>query len=266
VTAACTILIIDDELNLRRSLALILQRAGYSVTVAGGAQEACQLLKAGSFDLVFLDLKLPDGNGLDILAEIRRLYPEMPVFILTAHASLESAIEAVRRGARDYLLKPIDPQLIITQVANVLQIDEQLKRRREIIGEMQNLLVELNQINQPEGFPAQADSLNARDPARILQRGRFVLDLHARYAMLGEKIINLSPTAFDYLATLLRHSPTTVSYETLVIESQGYKTSMMEAREMARWYIHELRKTFEPDTRNPSYIITVRGVGYRLVT
>jgi DNA-binding response OmpR family regulator len=267
MTSAYTILIIDDEPNLRRSLAMILQRAGYSITCAESAEQVHQYLQAGAYDLVFLDLKMPDINGLQLLPEIRRQYPEMPVLILTAHATLDSAIEAVRKGARDYLLKPINPEQILKRVGEVLAEQQQPRRRREIVGEIQNLLKELNQV---EGAMAEEPVLQAvapsADPARILRRGPFVLDLHARYASLGEQLISLSPTAFDYLATLVRHSPNPVSYETLVMESQGYKTTPVEAREMARWRIHELRKALETDTRNPSYIITVRDVGYRLIT
>jgi DNA-binding response OmpR family regulator len=265
MTSANTILIIDDEPNLRKSLALILQRADYAVTAAESAGKALQCLEAGAYDLVFLDLMMPEINGLDLLPDIRKKYPEMPVLILTAHATLESAIDAIRKGASDYLLKPLDPAQILQRVQEVLADQQQPRRRREIMSEIQGLLDELqgeddSQTDQPRGT-----SLNV-DRARILRRGPFTLDLYARSVVFGEKTLSLSPTAFDYLATLVRHSPNPVSYETLVIEAQGYKTSPVEAREMARWRIHELRKSIEADTRNPSYIITVRDVGYRLVT
>jgi DNA-binding response OmpR family regulator len=260
-----SILIVDDELNLRRSLSLILQRAGYSVTTAAGAGEAYQNLEAGAFDLVFLDLKMPDSSGLDILEKIREWHPETQVLILTAHASLESAIEAVRKGARDYLLKPIDPQKILARIEEVVEGEQQSRRRREIIGEMHNLLAELGQF-EVTGELSETGSQLQVDPTRILQRGPFQLDLYARQVKLSGRLLALSPTAFDYLVSLVRHSPNTVAYETLVIEAQGYKTSLIEAREMARWYIHELRKSLEPDMRKPTYIITVRGEGYRLVT
>ena len=267
MTSAYTILIIDDEPNLRRSLALILQRAGYAVSTAECAEQVHQYLQAGAYDLVFLDLKMPDINGLELLPQIRQVYPEMPVLILTAHATLDSAIEAVRKGARDYLLKPIDPEQILTRVKDVLAEQQQPKRRREIVGEIQNLLNELNQVDKSASTEIELSSMSPTlDPARTLRRGPFVLDLHARYASIGDQLITLSPTAFDYLTTLVRHSPNPVSYETLVMESQGYKTTPVEAREMARWRIHELRKALETDTRNPTYIITVRDVGYRLIT
>jgi DNA-binding response OmpR family regulator len=267
MTSSFTILIIDDEPNLRRSLALILQRAGYSVTTAENGEQVHQCLEAGAYDLVFLDLKMPDINGMELLPQIHKIYPDMPVLILTAHATLDSAIQAVRKGARDYLLKPIDPEQILSRVREVLAEQQQPRRRREIVGEIQSLLQELNEVAgvKPEEEGSQTTSTPV-NPARILRRGPFMLDLHARYALLNEQVISLSPTAFDYLATLLRHSPNPVGYETLVMEAQGYKTTPVEAREMARWRIHELRKALETDTRNPNYIITVRDIGYRLVT
>lgn len=267
MTATYTILIIDDEPNLRRSLALILQRAGFAVTTADNAAQVHQCLEAGAYDLVFLDLKMPDINGMELLPQIRSKYPDMPVVILTAHATLDSAIEAVRKGARDYLLKPIDPKQILMRIQDILAEQQQPRRRREIVGEIQNLLHELTEV---EGFTLDSSTgpvVSApADPARILRRGPFTLDLHARYASLGDHALSLSPTAFDYLSTLLRHSPNPVSYENLVFEAQGYKATPVEAREMARWRIHELRKSIESDTRKPSFIITVRDMGYRLIT
>jgi DNA-binding response OmpR family regulator len=266
MSAPKSILIIDDEPNLRRSLALILQRQEYSVTTAGNAKEALQCLEAGPFDLVFLDLKMPDVGGLELLPEIRELYPNMPVLILTAHATLDSAIDAVRKGARDYLLKPIEPDLILARVEDVLSGVEGPRRRREIVGEMQNLISELQQIDQGVQPGTAGTSISPpTDPDRFLQKGPFILDMHARYLRLGDRMITLSPTTFDYLVTLVRHSPDPVSYETLVTESQGFKTTLAEARDIARWRIHELRKAIEDDNKNPRYIFTVRGTGYRLV-
>ncbi len=115
-----TILLIDDEENLRRTLAMVLTRQGYTVETAGTVMEARQRLDDTTYDLTFLDLKLPDANGLTLLPELRSRFPEMPVLILTAHDKLDAAISAVRQGARDYLLKPIDPPVIIQRVKEVL--------------------------------------------------------------------------------------------------------------------------------------------------
>ena len=95
-----SILIIDDEANLRRSLTVILQQAGYQVTATGCAQDAWLALDTGVFDLILLDIKMPGISGLELLPQITQEYPETEVVLITGHATLESAIEAVRRGAR----------------------------------------------------------------------------------------------------------------------------------------------------------------------
>ncbi len=262
-----TILIIDDEPKLARSLALILQRTGYRVTTAGTAREGLQFLQAGAFDLVFLDIKLPDQSGIQLLPQIRHLYPDMPVVILTAHASLETAIEAVRAGASDYLLKPIDPEAIIARVNKIHEEQQQPKRRREITTQIQTLLEELHtsdsSVSSPYGLAA---SSSPNDPTRFIKRGDLLLDLHTRHVSLMEQDVPMAPSTFDYLVTLVRHSPQPVPYDTLVLESQGYQgLSRIEAKEITRWQIHELRKAIEEDVRHPQMIITVRDIGYRLV-
>ena len=261
-----SILIIDDEPNLRRSLGLILQRAGYVITTASNASEAMHVLQAGAYDLAFLDIKLPDQNGLELLPRIRKLYPEMPILILTAHATLDTAIGAVRLGARDYLLKPIDPESILNRVEAILK-EARPKRRREITSQLQSLLSELQSI---DGKEAQESVLHktppATDPARYLNCGPIVLDRHTHSVTLNECNTSLPPSTFDYLVTLVRHSPHPVTYEKLVQESQGYQhLSRAEAREISRWQMHEIRRLLEADPRHPQFIITVRDVGYRLV-
>ena len=261
-----SILIIDDEPNLRRSLGLILQRAGYLITSASSAAEAIHLLQAGAYDLTFLDIKLPDQNGLQLLPQIRDLYPEMPILILTAHATLDTAIGAVRLGAKDYLLKPIDPENILARVADILK-EAKPRRRREITTQLQSLLAELQSIDGKEVSTAPAEKTTPSvDPARFLKCGPLVLDRHTHSVQFKECNTSLPPSTFDYLVTLVRHSPHPVTYEKLVHESQGYQhLSRAEAREISRWQMHEIRRLLEPDPRHPQIIITVRDLGYRLV-
>jgi DNA-binding NtrC family response regulator len=164
-----SILIIDDEPYLRRSLGLILQRAGYSVTTAANASEAMQLLQAGAYDLTFLDIKLPDQNGLQLFPQIRDLYPEMPILILTAHATLDTAIGAVRMGAQDYLLKPIDPEGILSRVESILR-EHKPKRRREITTQLQDLLTELQSMDGKELQTTTLTTLtHPQEPARYIR-------------------------------------------------------------------------------------------------
>lgn len=163
-------------------------------------------------------------------------------------------------------MKPIDPPQILSRVRQVLS-ESQPDRRRAIMNEMQRLIGELNQIN---GFNAN-DNDGAQDTSdlesdRYLRRGPFLLDMHTRIASFNNDELTLTPTGFDYLAVLIRFSPTTLGYQKLVKEAQGYETTPIEAKEVTRWRVHELRKAIEQDSRNPRYLITVRGEGYRLVT
>ena len=260
-----TILIVDDENRLRLSLSLILQKENYRVETAANAEEALDCLKSHEYDLMFLDLNMPGMSGIDLLVEVHGHYPHMPVLILTAHAALESAIQAVRLGARDYLIKPVEPALIVTRVAEILAESEQPARKKEIVGEIQSLLAELQKIEGEDTTPTSAlAALPPANSARFLKRGNFDLDLHARHATLNGQYIPVTGIYFDYLGTLLRHAPKAVPYKTLVKESQGYEVDIADARDLARWRIHELRKMIEADPQQPRYILTVRGTGYRL--
>jgi len=260
-----TILIVDDDHRLRLSLSLVLQKGNYRVETAANAETALECLRLHDYGIMFLDLNMPGMNGIDLLNEVHKHYPHMPVLILTAHAELESAIQAVRLGARDYLIKPIEPVLILAHVAEILAENEQPARKKEIVAQIQDLLAELQKIDGEDTTPTgMLVALSPADPARFLKKGGFELDLHARHASLNGRYISITGIYFDYLGTLLRHAPKAVAYQTLVKESQGYETTIVEAKDLTRWRIHELRKVIEANPRQPQYILTVRGTGYRL--
>jgi two-component system response regulator PilR (NtrC family) len=101
-----TILVVDDERSMREMLALYLSRAGHAVESAGSGAEARRALAARERDLVITDLQMPDASGLDVLAECKALYPETQVVVVTAYATAETAIAAMKAGAYDYLVKP----------------------------------------------------------------------------------------------------------------------------------------------------------------
>ena len=265
MTSPKSILIVDDEDPVRLSLSYILQKEKYRVETATNAEEALGCLKSHEYDLMFLDLNMPGMGGIELLVEVHRNYPRIPVLILTAHAALESAIQAVRFGARDYLLKPAEPVVILNRVAEILaEGGEQPARKKEILHEMQNLLSELQMINGDDTTPTSSTPLPA-DAARPLNKGAFELDLEARHATLNGKYIPVTGIYFDYLCTLLRHAPKAVAYKTLVKESQAFDATTVEATDLSRWRIHGLRHMIEVDPQHPQYILTVRGFGYRLV-
>jgi NtrC-family two-component system response regulator AlgB len=128
------LLLVDDESSLRRTLRITLESMGHKVAEAAGGEQARELLRAGNFDLAFLDLRLGREQGMDLLPLFRHEAPEMGVVVVTAFASVDSAVEAMRRGAFDYLPKPFTPdqfRLVIQRWAAVSQLHREVTRLRD---------------------------------------------------------------------------------------------------------------------------------------
>jgi two-component system, OmpR family, alkaline phosphatase synthesis response regulator PhoP len=258
------ILIIDDEAPLRKTLARILQQAGFEVTTAENAEQGLDFLKTENFDLVLTDLRMPGIQGLEILKRIHAGNPSLPVVLFTAQPDVNSAVDALRHGATDYLLKPLRPETVIERTKAILANLQREKRMREIAQQIETLQNELKRLGNGEIANNSSVSMNA-EKNRFLKRGRVVLDLLTRRVTVNEDNVNLPPTSFDYLLALMRHAPNVVDYQTLVAEAQGYQADAREAQELAKWHIHRIRQAIEPDAQNPTYIINVRGNGYRFV-
>ena len=130
------ILIVDDELSLRQFLALLLSKEGYDVTAVEGVLAAYAALDEGGVDLVLTDLRMPDGSGLDVLTHAMRLDPAIQVIVMTAYATTQTAIDAMKAGARDYLVKPFDVEKLLVQVGKALEVrrleSENLYLRQEL--------------------------------------------------------------------------------------------------------------------------------------
>jgi len=260
------ILIIDDEASLRQTMARILQRAGYEVTTVATGKDGLSQVSEHPFDLLYLDIRMPDINGLELLKTIHAKFPDLPVVLFTAQPDLNSAVEALRRGATDYLLKPLKPQTVIEHTAAILSRSEKERRKREIQRQIDALQVELNALENPNG--EQTESKQQQPSAsdeRFVKRGALTLDLHTRHITMNERAISLPPTSFDYLLVMARHAPNVVDFQTLVSEAQGYETDVRESQELSKWHVHHIRQALEPDPRNPIHVINVRGTGYRLI-
>ncbi len=256
------VLVVDDEENLRQSLARILQQLNCEVTTAKDGTEALQRLEAAPYDLVYLDIRLPGMDGLQVLRQVHDRYPQLAVVLLTAHASISSAVEAVRLGATDYLIKPITPEALITRTRTILADQAVQRRRREIQEQIDALQAELKALDQPSEVTPTA--FTPTDD-RFLRRSALSIDLHTRRAAYFDRVLSLPPTAFDYLVVLARHTPDVVPYQTLVLEAQGYQTDLRQAQELTKWHIHMLREALERESAGSCHLLTVRGTGYRLV-
>ena len=260
------ILIVDDEATLRQMMARTLQRAGYEVTTAVNGKDGIALVSEHSFDLLYLDIRMPEMNGLDTLKIVHEKFPELPVILFTAQPDLHSAVEALRRGATDYLLKPLRPQTVITRTQTVLANKQEERRKRELQRQIEALQAELNTLQSREGEAAVSKPQQASvSDDRFVKCGHLTLDLHARRVTMNERAVSLPTTSFDYLLVLARHAPNVVDYQTLVSEAQGYETDRREAQQLSWWHVHHIRQAIEPDIRNPTYVINVRGTGYRFV-
>jgi DNA-binding response OmpR family regulator len=259
------ILIIDDEATLRQTLARILQRAGFEATTVASGKEGLSMITEQTFDLVYLDIRMPDMNGLDVLKTIHDQFPELPVILFTAQPDLHSAVEALRRGAIDYLMKPLKPQMLIDRTSAVLTDQKKKIRRREIVRQIEELQAELEALDKAETPPTDTSPAQAASD-RFLKRGILTLDLHARRIVIQDRVLNLAPTSFDYLLVLARHSPNVVDYQTLVAEAQGYQTDTRDAQELTKWHIHNIRQALESEAGSSIHVVNIRGSGYRLVT
>jgi two-component system response regulator PilR (NtrC family) len=114
------ILIVDDEKPIRDSLKLLLDEEGYSTSVAGDGEEALQKIKDESFDVVITDIKMPKLDGIQLLESVSKISPETFFIIMTAYASVKTAIEALRHGAYDYLIKPVEFDDVIIRVKRLV--------------------------------------------------------------------------------------------------------------------------------------------------
>jgi DNA-binding response OmpR family regulator len=259
------ILVIDDEDMLRHTLTRVLRRLNYEVATAADGPDALRLLAESSYDLIYLDIRLPGMDGLQILKEIRQRDAKLPVILLTAYGSLQTALEALRLGATDYLLKPVDPEVLLARTRVILDEQTIERRRRELREQIAALQEELRQLEVGRVPEALIPTVPPPPEERFLKRGALILDLQARRATWHEQVVFLPPAAFDYLVVLARHAPEVISYQTLVAEAQGYHADPNEARDLAKWHVHALRQTLETDPADPHYLINVRGIGYRLL-
>lgn len=130
------ILVVDDELIVRESLIGWLKTSGYDVCGADGGRRALEMLSQTDFDLIFLDIKMPDMDGMEVLGRIKADYPYSMIVMITAYGSVQTAVDAMKRGANDYLMKPFEPDDLVLLVEKLLQqkkvLDENIILREHV--------------------------------------------------------------------------------------------------------------------------------------
>ncbi|MDH4207190.1 MAG: response regulator [Desulfobacteraceae bacterium] len=124
------ILVVDDELALRESLAGWLERDGYEVEMAAGSKEALKRLKDSRFDILIVDVKMKEISGMEILKQVKANHPNATVIMMTAYGSIDTAIKAMKNNAYDYLLKPFDPIDLSLMIKKIFQEKENASKHR----------------------------------------------------------------------------------------------------------------------------------------
>lgn len=133
-----TILIVDDEINYTRILAAVLDDAGFETLTANSGSEALDLLYASDVDLLLTDMKMPSMDGIDLLERVKQKDPDLPVIMMTAHGTVEKAVEAMQKGAYNYILKPFDNDRLVLYVDKALSMYRVVKENRRLRSAVAN--------------------------------------------------------------------------------------------------------------------------------
>src|SRR4029077_99581 len=155
------VLVVDDEADIRESLDTLLSLEGYSVELAQNANEGLRKIESGNYDLILLDLMMPDRSGMEVLHEVRERDAETPIFMITAYGSVEVAVNALKSGATDYFSKPWDNEKLLIEIDRMIarsrlerentQLKRALKQRYSfpnIIGKSERMLRILDLVTQ----------------------------------------------------------------------------------------------------------------------
>ena len=194
------VLIVDDELSIRTTLRSMLARFGYQVDVAENADEALQILSQGAYDVVLSDIVLPRVSGVALLKEIRRASPDVQVIMMTGEPTVESAAEAVRAGAADYLVKPVPREAVLLSVANAARVKALDDERKRLEKENREYLARLERQNEELRRAAQF-----REEVEAMTRHDLKSPLHVILGMpqlLLDMGDNLTKQQRDDLATI----------------------------------------------------------------
>ncbi len=225
-----TILLVDDDALMRRSLAFHLEQAGYQVHTAASAEDAVESVRYAPPDLVILDIGLPGKDGLEALREIKSLH-NLPVIFLTGRRRELDEVVGLEMGADDYITKPFDVDVVLAHIKAVLRRTER---------------------NTP------TENLSQR-----LAVGDLEIDPQAHTVLCSGQALNLSPREFDLLLLLATQPEKVFSTEELLAQVWG--AEFIGQPQVVYVHVRWLREKLEKDPGHPKRILTVRGVGYKLV-
>jgi two-component system, OmpR family, KDP operon response regulator KdpE len=226
VTAAGRILVVDDELGLRRALATNLRARGYDVDTAETGEEALVLAATHHPDLVVLDLGLPGIDGVEVIEGIRGWSP-VPIVVLSARGAEDAKVAALDAGADDYVTKPFGMAELLARVRAGM--------RRSVTG--------------------------GDDVGPVVTTEAFTVDLAAKTVVVDGQAVHLTPTEWHVLEVLTRNPGKLISQVQLLQEVWG--PSYEKETNYLRLYLAQLRRKLERDPTRPRHLITEPGMGYR---
>lgn len=236
-----SILIVDDEPITRKSLTDILRLEGYMVASVPNGQAAVEHIRTHHVDLMVVDLRMPGMDGLEVVQVVNQIAPDTEIILLTAFASTETAIQALRLRIHDYLQKPAAPAQIIASVKKGLD-------RRTVRLQAKSSGVDIEDSNE------MFEIINLKDGTEI--------DLSRRQIKQKDKLINLTPAEGRLLRILLANEGKVFAHRELVLLVQGYDTSQREAPEILRPLVSRLRHKLDEFPALADHIISIRGTGY----
>ena len=222
-----SVLVIDDEIQIRRLLRVSLEKQGYTVHEAGTASDGLQMVLGKKPDVVLLDLGLPDKDGAEALSELRG-WSTVPVIVLSVRNAEEEIVKLLDVGADDYVIKPFNTGELVARIKVAI-------RHRA-----------------------------PRESQEPFTSGRLTVDLISREVRIGGEPVKLTPTEYGLLRILVQHAGRVVTHGQILRELWG--PNVDQDTNYLRVYISGLRKKIEENPHMPRLLVTEPGVGYRLMT
>ena len=220
-----TVVVVDDEVQIRRLLRVSLETQGFTVHLAATGEEGLRLVQGRKPDIVLLDLGLPDRDGADVLSGLRE-WSSVPVIILSVRNAEEEIVRLLDAGADDYIVKPFSTGELIARMRVAIR------------------------HHAPE------------DAADTFVSGRLSVDLQNRSVKASGETVKLTPTEYGLLRLFVQHAGRILTHRQILREVWGPNTD--EDTNYLRVYITGLRKKLEENPQMPQLIVTEPGVGYRL--
>jgi two-component system response regulator MprA len=254
------IMVVDDEASIRHALVRAINLAGFHAEPVSSGIEALALLKSSAYDLMVLDICMPELSGVDVLRLARQIHPDLLIIFLTGHATLESAIAAVKGDAVDYLQKPASIYDIVATITAALQARAEQLRRKHLLQLMEEALLVLHSTEAPAPKKATIH-------ADVLQIGALTLDRNKRQVVFAgdsPRTINLTEGEAAVLASLMEHPNQVVSCRQIARVLWGYELDEYSASDLIRPYVFRLRQKVEAAPNHPRLISTIRGRGYSI--